>query len=571
MKWSESYLYTLKEDPVDAEIPSHKLLIRGGYIRKVTQGVFTYGFLALRALRKIEGVIRKHMDEKGGVEILMPFVQPRSLWDETSRWDEMGKNLLKFKNRNDQDHCLGATHEEVVTDYVRKDIQSYRDLPKILYQIQTKYRDEIRPRFGLMRGREFLMKDAYSFDASEKKALESYQKMKQAYEGICRDLGFRFQVVKADSGAIGGDHCEEFHVLAKNGEDHLLVSEKDGYAANIEVCPSLDEDTLKRKGKKEELKKQERIHTPKLRTIKDLSKFLKVPEKELVKTLFYETEKGPIALLLRGDDELNLLKLQKFLKEKIPPTPCSPETIKKITGANPGSCGPVGLKIPIYLEVSLEFYYNFVVGANEDDYHLKNVNKERDFKVEGVFDFRLAREGDLSPQGKGKLKAFRGIEVGHIFYLGEKYSEAMDLKFLDEKGKRLPVQMGCYGIGVSRILQAIVEQSHDEWGISWPISFAPFAVHICLLDPDDKETLKFCDKFYEGLKEKGVEVFVDDRKERPGVKFKDADLLGFPVRINIGSRGLKENVLEVVERQGRKVTKVKKDQILKETLKKVSG
>lgn len=560
MKWSSGYLFTLKEAPTDAEIPSHILLVRGGYIRKVAPGIFTYGHLMLRALRKFETIVREEMNRKNGIEILMPMVQPRELWEETGRWKEMGEGLQKLKNRNGHDFCLGATHEEVVTDYARKDIKSYRDLPCNLYQIQTKFRDEIRPRFGLMRGREFIMKDAYSFDRDVDGAQKSYRDMFEAYTAIFRRLGVKFRVVQADSGNIGGSQSQEFHVLAESGEDQLLVCESSEFAANIEVCPAIDaHPAVPAAG---ELQSAEEFSTPSIRTIESLSKATGVPAAGLVKTMFFSASDepaknlNPVAVLLRGSDEVNPVKLKNHFGLANPPLLLTDEEVKRLTGAMPGSCGPVGLKIPILMDKGVEPLRNYIVGANKDDFHIRHVNHGRDFQVKAVGDFRVAREGDASPDGKGLLKTYRGIEVGHIFYLGTKYSKKMEATYLNVEGQLQPIEMGCYGIGISRTVQAVIEQCHDKDGIVWPVSLAPFPVHICLLDPENPDAVQVASKIYEELQGSGIDVLLDDRNERPGVKFKDADLLGMPLRINIGARGLAAGELELVERASKQITKV---------------
>lgn len=563
MKWSQSYLHTLKENPADAEISSHRLLVRGGYVKKLAPGIFTYGPLFLRSLRKFENIVREELAKAGCIELLMPMVQPREIWEETQRWTKMGEGLLKFKNRNQHEFCLGATHEEVITDYVRHDIKSYRDLPVCLYQIQTKFRDEIRPRFGLMRGREFIMKDAYSFDRDLDGAQASYEKMRQAYTAIFNRLGLDFRVVQADTGQIGGSQSHEFQILAEAGEDRLLVSTESDFAANVEICPApVDkafdyEDTLKEK---------EEFATPGLRTIEDLAKATGISAQLLVKTLFFSAsddpkELKPIALLLRGCDEANPVKLKNALGLANPPLMLTDVEVKELTGAAPGSCGPVGLKIPIYADQALHGQKNFIVGANKDDFHLKNVNFERDFKVAAFGDFRMAFEGLPSPDGKGSLKEYRGIEVGHIFYLGTTYSKAMSAHYLNEQGQSVPIEMGCYGIGMTRTVQAAVEQCHDKDGIIWPLSIAPFAVHICLLDPDQKECQELAEDLYKSLEQKGFDVFLDDRNERPGVKFKDADLLGMPLRVNIGGRSLKAGEVELVVRKSKEMSKVPVGQV----------
>lgn len=560
MKWTKSYIYTLKETPADAEIISHQLMVRGGYIKKVAQGIFTYGPLALRSIRKFENIVREELNKRGNLEILMPMVQPKELWAETNRWAEMGPNLLKFKNRTDQEFCLGATHEEVVTDFVRRDVKSYRDLPFSLYQIQTKYRDEIRPRFGLLRGREFIMKDAYSFDRDSDGAIQNYKKMYEGYSAIFKRLGVNFVSVKADSGNIGGSMSEEFHILAEAGEDALLVSEKGDFAANVEVCPAID--FVPYASMDKESRPIEKFATPGLKTIADLAKFLKVEDKTLVKTLFYSgAEEGskdirPVCILLRGSDQVNPVKLKVLLGLANPPVMLTDEEVKRVTGAWPGSCGPVGLKIPIYMDKGVEGLKNYVVGANEDGFHFKNVNHGRDYQATQISDLRMAQAGDKNPAGEGVLKAYRGIEVGHIFYLGTKYSKAMNATYLNEKGESTPIEMGCYGIGVSRTVQAVIEQCHDKDGIIWPVSIAPFHVHICLLDPQDPPTSQFANSLYEELWAAGIECLIDDREERPGVKFKDADLLGMPLRLNIGKRGVSANEIEIIGRKTRETTKV---------------
>lgn len=561
MKWSKGFLFTLKDAPADAEIPSHILLVRGGYIRKVAPGIFTYGHLMLRSLRKFEAIVREELGKRGCTEILMPMVQPRELWEETGRWKEMGDGLQKLKNRNGHDFCLGATHEEVVTDYVRRDVKSYRDLPVNLYQIQTKFRDEIRPRFGLMRGREFIMKDAYSFDIDTEGAQKSYQLMFEAYNAIFERLGARFRVVQADSGNIGGNQSQEFHILADSGEDQLLVSDSSSYAANVEVCPAIDPMPAPSEGKKELLAMEE-FATPGLHTIEELSKALKIPTHQLVKTMFFSASDdpaknlNPVAVLLRGSDEVNPVKLKNHFGLSNPPLLLTDDEVRKLTGAAPGSCGPVGLKCPILLDKGVENLFNYIVGANRNDFHLRNVNPGRDFKVSAVGDFRMAREGDLSPDGKGNLKAFRGIEVGHIFYLGTKYSKKMEANYLAQDQTLKPIEMGCYGIGISRTVQAVIEQNHDKDGIIWPLSVAPYVVHIALLDPDNAEARKIADQLYDDLYRVGLDAFMDDRNERPGVKFKDADLLGLPLRVNIGARGLAAGELELVERKSKTTEKV---------------
>lgn len=568
MKWTKTHLFTFKEAPSDAEIPSHKLMVRGGFIKKLAPGLYTYGAMGLRAIRKFESIIREELEKEDCIEILMPMVHPKELWMETNRWNEMGAGLLKFKNRNEHEFCLGATHEEAVVDYVRHDLKSWRDFPKNIYQIQTKYRDEIRPRFGLMRGREFSMKDAYSFDVDQAGALKAYDKMYNAYKRIFNRLGLQFRIVQADAGNIGGSQTHEFQLLADAGEDALLVSDKTEFAANIEVCPAID--AVPYVSKDTELKPIEKFATPGQKTIADLEKFTQVPQHELVKTLFFSANEGmdpkdkslkAFAVLLRGSDEVNPIKVKNMLKMTNPPMMLTDDEVREVSGASPGSCGPVGLKIPIYADNGIKNLKNYIVGANEDGFHLKNVNHDRDYKATQFADMRMAREGDKCPESDGRLKAYRGIEVGHVFYLGQKYAQKMNGSFLDKNGKAQFYEMGCYGIGVTRTVQASIEQSHDQDGIIWPKAIAPFHVHICLLDPKDANLSGYVDKLDQSLSEKKYDIFIDDRDERPGFKFKDADLLGFPVRVVVGKKGFDAGEIEVVNRKTKEVHKVAPDKV----------
>lgn len=569
LKWSQSFLFTLKEAPSDAEIPSHKLMVRAGLIKKLAPGIYTYGSVFLKSLRKFENIIREELGKYGCVEVLMPMVQPKELWSETNRWIEMGAGLLKFKNRNDHEFCLGATHEEAIVDYVRHDLKSYRDFPKNIYQIQTKYRDEIRPRFGLMRGREFIMKDAYSFDTDQAGALKAYDQMYKAYQEIFNRLGLDYRIVQADAGNIGGSQTHEFQLLADAGEDSLLVSDTTPFAANVEVCPAIDFETTS--GKSADQLPIEKFATPGLKTIDELSKSTGFTARELIKTLFYSANDGtdpkdkelkPVAILLRGDDELNPIKLKNILGLTNQPLMLTDDEVRQVTGAKPGSCGPVGLKIPIYADNGTKNHVNFIVGANEDGFHVRNVNFDRDFKVTKFADVRMARAGDKCPESNGRLKSYRGIEVGHVFYLGQKYAQKMDGKFLDRNGKAQFYEMGCYGIGVTRTIQAAIEQSHDADGIIWPRSIAPFDVHICLLDIKDTEAVSYVEKLTLHLNEFGFSVFIDDRDERPGIKFKDADLLGLPVRITVGKKGMDADQIEVTTRKTKAQIKAAKNEVV---------
>lgn len=569
MKWSQAHIFTLKEAPSDAEIVSHQLLIRGGYMKKLAPGLYTYGHLALRAIRKFEAIIRDELNFRGCTEILMPMVHPRDLWEETGRWSEMGDGLLKLQNRNQHWFCLGATHEEAVTDYVRHDLKSYRDFPRNLYQIQTKYRDEIRPRFGLMRCREFLMKDAYSFDLNQEAALKSYDQMYDAYRAIFDRLGLKYRIVQADAGNIGGSQTHEFQLLAEAGEDALLVSETSDFAANVEVCPAIDFEPVKESTAAAQT--MEKFATPGLKTIADLSKSTGVAEKELVKTLFYSANDGsnpkdkalkPICVLLRGSDEVNPVKLKNALGLTNPPLMLTDVEVKEVTSAMPGSCGPVGLKIPIYMDNGVKNLKNYIVGANVDGFHLKNVNHDRDYKPTQIGDYRLAKAGDKDPKSNGRLQSYRGIEVGHVFYLGTKYSKKMNASYLDQNGKAQPIEMGCYGIGVTRTVQACIEQSHDKDGVIWPASIAPFHIHICALDVKDAKVMELAQQVESHFEKAGYDVLLDDRDERPGFKFKDADLLGMPLRVVIGQKGLQNNEVELVVRKTKTVTKVNPQNLL---------
>jgi prolyl-tRNA synthetase len=568
MKWTKTHLFTLKEAPSDAEIPSHKLMVRAGFIKKLAPGLYTYGAMGLRAIRKFENIIREELEKEGCIEILMPMVHPKELWTETNRWTEMGAGLLKFKNRNDHEFCLGATHEEAIVDYVRHDLKSWRDFPKNIYQIQTKYRDEIRPRFGLMRGREFSMKDAYSFDVDQSGALKAYQQMYDAYTRIFNRLHLQFRIVQADAGNIGGSQTHEFQLLAEAGEDALLVSDQTAFAANIEICPAID--AVPYQSKETEIKALEKFSTPAQKTIADLEKFTGVAANELVKTLFFSAQEGAdpkdksikaFAVLLRGNDEVNPIKVKNLLKMTNPPLMLTDEEVREASGASPGSCGPVGLKIPIYADHGIQNLKNYIVGANLDDFHLKNVNHERDYKVTQFADLRMAKAGDKDPESNGLLKAYRGIEVGHVFYLGQKYAQKMNGNFLDKNGRSQFYEMGCYGIGVTRTVQACIEQSHDADGIIWPKTISPFHVHICALDPKDEALSKYIEKLDLSLTEKKIDVFIDDRDERPGVKFKDADLLGFPVRVVVGKKGFEAAQIEVVNRKTKEVIKCVPDEV----------
>lgn len=544
MRASELYFPTLREVPNEAEIVSQQLLLRAGFMRKTAAGVYTYLPLAKRVLSKIETIVRQEMDRAGGQELLMPIIQPKELWEQSGRWSVYGDEMFRLKDRHHRDFCLGPTHEEIITSLVDMDVHSYRDLPLLLYQIQNKYRDEIRPRFGLMRSREFIMKDLYSFDVDEAGLDVSYHKMYEAYQAIFSRMDLDFRVVEADSGAIGGNESHEFMVLAESGESLIVYCDSCDYAANVEkaecVLPAEQSQDVP-------VLEKEKRYTPDQYTIEDVAVFLGIPDSSLIKTLMYMVDDKLIAVLLRGDRELNEIKLQNALQ-------CEDfymadeAQVKEITGAGFGSLGPVGLDVPIYADLEVVHMQNLACGANEDDYHYVNVNPGRDFTPTAVLDLREAAAGDLCPHCGNPLKTMRGIEVGHIFKLGTKYSEAMEATFLDREGQTLPLVMGCYGIGVSRTLAAAVEQKNDENGIIWPMPIAPYHVIIVPVNVKKEEQINTALAIYEDLQEQGVEVILDDRDERPGVKFKDADLIGIPIRITIGPRALQENCVEMKKR-----------------------
>ncbi|MCD6490053.1 MAG: proline--tRNA ligase [Thermodesulfobacterium sp.] len=537
MRWSKFFIPTLREDPSEAEVVSHKFLLRAGMIRKLASGIYNFLPLGFRALKKIENIVRQEMNNAGALEILMPLVQPAELWQETGRWNNYGKELLRFKDRKDHDFCLGPTHEEVVTDIVRRDVKSYKDLPLILYQIAVKFRDEIRPRFGIMRAREFIMKDAYSFDADWDGLDKSYQLMYETYQKIFSNCGLKFKAVEAHTGAIGGDVSHEFMVLAKTGEDVIAFCEKCGYASNIELTPAIS-------GEKypfESEKLLEKVYTPGVRTAQEVAEFLGLPVSKITKTLIYILdEKEAVAVCVRGDHEVNEVKLEKLFSGKNFRM-ANEEEVRKIVGASPGFIGPKDLKIKVIADKALEGYPNFVIGANEDNYHYVNANLGSTFKPDLVVDLRKATEGDLCPKCGEPLKFTRGIEVGHIFKLGTKYSEPMKATFLDKDGKMKPFIMGCYGIGVSRVLAATIEQNYDENGIIFPWQIAPFQIAVLYLKEEFKEN---AEKVYKRLSQRW-DVILDDRDERPGVKFKDLDLIGIPVRVIFGKNYEKNKKIEV--------------------------
>jgi len=551
MRTSHLLIPTLREDPGEAEIVSHRLMLRAGMIRKVAAGIYTYLPLGLRVLRKIETIIREEMNRAGAQELLMPIASPGELWKETGRWDFYGKELLRLKDRHERDFCLGPTHEEVITDLIRREVRSYRQLPLNCYQIQTKFRDEIRPRFGLMRGREFIMKDAYSFDQDEAGASLSYQKMYDAYQRIFSRCGLTFRAVEADTGLIGGTSSHEFMVLADTGEEAIVYTEDGTYAANVERA----ELPAPPDAAPEPPRPLRKVPTPGARTVEEVTRLLKTTPDRLVKTLLYKTPKETVAVLIRGDHEANEVKIKKLL-DVTDLELADPETVAAATGAPVGFAGPIGLRrIRIVADYAIKALSNFVVGGNEADTHYVDANRDRDFTVEQFADLRKARASDPSPQGSGKLLMARGIEVGHVFMLGTKYSQAMGATFLDAQGKERLAVMGCYGIGVGRTAAAAIEQNHDAKGIIWPAPIAPFHVHLLPLSQSEKvaETVR---SLYEGLGQAGIEVLWDDRDERAGVKFNDADLIGAPYQLVIGDKGLAQGLVEVKDRRTGQVTKL---------------
>ncbi|MBI5453323.1 MAG: proline--tRNA ligase [Deltaproteobacteria bacterium] len=566
MRFSRMLLPTLKETPSDADVVSQKLMMRAGMIRKVAAGIYNLLPMGLRAVRKVEGIVREEMNRAGAQEVMMPMVVPSELWKESGRWDEYGRELLRLKDRHDRDFCLGPTHEEVITDMVRREVRSYRELPLNLYQIQTKFRDEIRPRFGLMRGREFVMKDAYSFHATDESADKEYQNMYETYTRIFERCSLEFRAVEAETGAIGGRFSHEFMVLAETGEDAIAACDKCSYAANVERAEVRAPETAP--GAPSD-KKIEKVMTPNKRTIEEVSAYLKIKPSGLIKTLIYETDKGTVAALVRGDFDLNEMKLNRAIDASWVKL-ADEARVKEVTGAPVGFAGPVGLKVRIVADLSVRSMKDAATGANEVDAHILNVNPGRDFTPEYA-DIRNAVEGDGCPRCRGTLTIKRGIEVGHVFKLGTKYSKAMSANFLDEEGKERPIIMGCYGIGIGRTAAASIEQNHDDFGIIWPKPLSPFDCEVVPVNVKDAGTTAAAEAIYAELKDAGLDVLLDDRDERAGVKFKDADLIGIPLRITIGERNLKEGLVELKERKGGAMRLVKKEEAVAEAVKFVRG
>ena len=559
MRTSQFHLQTRKETPADAELVSHRLMIRTGMLSRLGSGLYTWTPLGLKVLRNIEKIIREEMDKAGCLEMIMPTIQPAELWQETERWEKYGSLLLKIKDRAGRDFCFGPTHEEVITDFARKEIKSYKQLPITFYQIQTKFRDEIRPRFGVMRAREFLMKDAYSFHLSSDCLKETYATIHQAYCNIFERIGLTFRPVEADSGEIGGTGSHEFHALADSGEDAIAYSTESDYAANIEKCEVLAP-TTKRKEATQELSV---VDTPNKKSIQEVADFLSISPKKIIKTLLVEGVDSPVALVLRGDHELNEIKANNLPQVSSPFTMLDDEAIVKLAGCDAGSIGVKDLNCEIIIDRAVEIMSDFVTGANQNDKHLTGVNWDRDAKFDAVADLRNAQAGDKSPDGKGTIKIARGIEVGHIFQLGDTYTKSMNAVVLNEQGKAQTMTMGCYGIGVSRVVAAAIEQNYDEKGIIWPQQIAPFTVAILPMNMAKSERVKqVAIDLYNELKQAGVEVIIDDRKIRPGVMFADAELIGIPHQITIGDRALDDGEVEYKSRKEMQNIRIKQEDIV---------
>lgn len=541
MKQSMMLIPTLRETPADAEVKSHQLLLRAGFVRQNASGVYSYLPLAKRVLQKIETIVREEMNKINGVELLMPALQQAEFWQESGRWYSYGPELMRMKDRHEREFALGPTHEEVITSLVRDEVKSYKKLPLILYQIQTKFRDEKRPRFGLLRGREFIMKDAYSFHASHESLDEAYDDMYQAYSNIFERCGLNFRAVIADSGAMGGKDTHEFMVLSEIGEDTIAYSDTSLFAANIEMAQ-----VVKNYEKSSEpLKPLEKIKTENQKTIEEISTFLNISQEECIKSILFKVDEKFVLVLVRGDHEVNDVKLKNLFEAQVVELASSEETVK-VTGCATGFLGPINIsdKVIVIADHAISAIVNGVCGANEVDYHFVGVNPERDFEVSQYADLRFIQEGDPSPDGEGSIVFAKGIEVGHIFKLGTRYSEAMNGTVLDENGRSIPMIMGCYGIGVSRVMAAVAEQFNDENGLMWPLQVAPFQLHVIPVNSKNDEQSGLAEKLYRELTSNGFEVLLDDRNERAGVKFADSDLLGIPVRITVGKLA-SDGVVEV--------------------------
>lgn len=558
MKQSKMLIPTVKEVPSDAEVASHQLMIRGGYIKQVTAGMYSYLPMAHRVLQNIEKIIREEMEKIDAVEMLVPSVIPAELWQESGRYDTYGPTLFKLNDRHERDFILGPTHEETFTTIVKDSIKSYKKLPLYLYQIQMKYRDENRPRFGLLRGREFLMLDGYSFHADESSLEEIFDKTDVAYQNIFNRVGLNFRGIIADSGAMGGKKSKEFQAIAEIGEDTIAYSDSSDYAANIEMATNLrtaEEST-------EELKDMQKLETPNSKTIDEVIEFLNSDENHAVKTLLFIADDNPVIILLKGNDELNEVKLKNFLGADFL-RPAEDNEAADLLGAHFGSLGPVNVSegVQILADLDVEKMVNVAIGANEDGFHYINANPGRDFRVDEYLDLRQVKEGDLSPDGNGKLKFTRGIEIGHIFQLGTRYSESFKANVLDENGREVAIKMGCYGIGVSRLLSAIIEQHNDENGIAWPKEIAPFDVHVIPVNAKNEVQSNLSSQITSTLENAGYKVLEDDRKERAGVKFADSDLIGLPIRVTVGKKA-DEGIVEIKLRKTGETLEVKTDELL---------
>jgi len=569
MRYSQMLLPTLKENPSEAEVISHRLLLRGGFIRKLTTGVYSYLPLGLSVIRKIERIVREEMNRAGAQEVLLPIVQPADLWIESGRWVKYGPELLRFKDRHDRDSCLGPTHEEVITDLVRMNVHSYRNLPLNLYQIQTKFRDEIRPRFGLMRGREFIMKDGYSFDQDEEGANLTYQKMYDAYQRIFARCGLAFRAVEADTGSIGGSFSHEFMVLAETGEDTIVICRASncGYAANLEKAVGRAPESDPAAGEQLPL---EKVETPGQRKAAAVTEFLRISLRKLVKTMIYLADGQPVAVLVRGDHEVQEVKLKNLLGA-VEVVLADDKQIFDATGVPSGYLGPVGLAIPVVADREIEMMRNFVIGGGEKNYHFKNANLGRDFQVSKIGDLREVTSADRCPHCGGELEFTKGIEVGHIFKLGTSYSQALKATFLDRDGQKKFHVMGCYGIGVSRIVAAAIEQNHDKDGILFPLPLAPFQVVVLSLAPGDEQISGAAEEIYLGLQRSGLEVLLDDRDERPGIKFKDADLVGIPYRVTVGKGLAADGTVEIRTRRDGVTQSIAKDEVVTKLTQAIGG
>jgi prolyl-tRNA synthetase len=559
MRYSKYLLPTLKEIPSEAEVPSHQLMLRAGMIRKLTSGIYSYLPFGLRSIRKVEAIIREEMNRAGAIEVLLPMVQPAELWQESHRWEEYGKELARFKDRHNRDSCLGPTHEEVITDIARREIRSYRQMPINLYQIQTKFRDEIRPRFGVMRAREFIMKDAYSFDADGKGEEASYRKMVDAYNRIFMRCGLKFRVVEAESGLIGGTYSHEFMVLAETGEETIVSCTRCSYAANIERADFKRSSTGGSPPDPKIFKPIQKVLTPDKRTVEEVTQFLHVSDRDLIKTLIFVSDKGWMAALVRGDHEISEKKLKTLLGTDDLQL-ADEETVEKVSRSPKGFAGPMGLSIPIFADLDLQDMANFVTGANEKDHHFIHVNMGRDVQVSRFFDLRKFAPGDLCPLCGEETRLDKGIEVGHTFKLGTKYSKVLGATYLDDKGAEKEIVMGCYGIGVGRTVAAAIEQSYDENGIIFPMPIAPFQVLILPVNMKVDSLRETAEELYRVLLNEGVEVLFDDREETPGVKFKDADLIGIPLRLTLGEKNLNKGLVEIKRRRTGEVSLVKKEE-----------